>query len=474
VVSVNQKEIAIVGGGITGLVLAYRLQRSGKSVVLIEQGSCPGGAIRSKQCGPYLLEMGPNTVLGKKSLLGLVRDLDLEDCLQTPEACSGHRYIALAKRGKLALAPVPNSLWTALCSPLIPWSLPLSLCGELLLCPSAAQDIDVGSFVARHFGKRVRDYLIDPVLSGIWAADISSLSARTALPKLWDWDQSSGSIIRGAVAESFRNRCANTSSARLGGKRERMRMISFPGGLRELPQSIASALSPSTLLLNSRVKSMTIHASNAVLVTELLATEDMIPGQEEVFEVDKVIITTDAPTSAQLLEVQYPELAREISSVPYAPVGVVHYAVDKSAMSVSADGFGFLIPSMYGKALLGVIFSSSIFANRAPEDKVLLTCISGGAVRPHLADVENLVVLQQVLKELSEVLGLTVKGDVLNARHYPRAIPNYSIGHHQLQERIMRLSRDTDSIHFSTNWLSGIGIADRVEHAENLAREIAG
>lgn len=468
-VGLNQKDIAIVGAGITGLVLAWRLERLGKKVVLLEQGSYPGGAVRTRPLGSYLLEVGPNTVLGKKSLLSLVRDLGLDERLQRPEKCASKRFIALPGKTGLKLHAVPMSLLSALASPLVPWSIPFQLGRELFLRPSAAQDLDVSSFMARHLGPHVRDYLVAPALSGIWAADISSLSVRSALPRLWEFEQNKGSLIRGALSSLWqKSRKPQVPKS----KREKTRMISFPSGLMELPQALANQLNPGTLHLNSRLKTLTIESGQATLITELLATEDIIPGQEETIKAEKVIITADALTSAQLLSDQYPDLARQISCVPYAPVGVIHYVVDEEALQVPANGFGFLIPPHLGKALLGVIFSSSIFSGRAPAGKVLLTCFCGGAVRPSLADVEKPEVLAQVLKEVDQALGVSLRGEVLDHRYYPRAIPNYSIGHFRLQEQLALLSRETGVLYFSANWLSGIGIADRVEHAEDLVRNL--
>jgi len=56
----------------------------------------------------------------------------------------------------------------------------------------------------------------------------------------------------------------------------------------------------------------------------------------------------------------------------------------RDQLSHPLDGFGFLVPEVERRRVLGAVFSSSLFPERAPAGHVMLTVFVGGTRDPDL------------------------------------------------------------------------------------------
>src|SRR5262245_6528573 len=196
-VSLSQSDVAIVGGGITGLTAAYDLTRRGRSVAVFEASPSAGGLIHTVREDGFTIEAGPDSLLSTKpGGLELVRELGLEgDVIQvrTPGA-----YVLRGR--ELFRLPSPSLLglplsWGALATyDLLPWPARLRLSLEPRVAPrSAAGDESVASFFRRRFGPETVDLIAQPLLGGIHAGDIESLSMASLFPRLVALEREQGS-----------------------------------------------------------------------------------------------------------------------------------------------------------------------------------------------------------------------------------------------------------------------------------------
>src|SRR5919204_1359931 len=114
-------KIVIVGAGISGLSLAYRLHRRlpAAEITILEERDRPGGAMWTERRDGFQVEIGPNGFLDTKpSTLSLCRDLGLEDrLLPASEASGRNRYLLL--EGKLR--PLPITFTSFFLSPILSW-----------------------------------------------------------------------------------------------------------------------------------------------------------------------------------------------------------------------------------------------------------------------------------------------------------------------------------------------------------------
>ncbi len=438
----------VVGAGISGLVCAFRLKQLGRKVIVVEQHSRAGGVLNSERLGGFLLEWGAHTVGRSHELERLIDELNLRSEVVAPPETVRNRFLTLPDvNGRLKLQAAPLSLAQALSTPLLSLSAKLRVLRDLFAVRPNTDDVTVAEFISQRFGKEVLESVVAPALNGVWAADVERLSAKYSLPRLWAAQERCGSALRGMMRRS-------------PGTPKRLRGIfSFRQGMCSLPQALADSLR-AELLEAHTVRSLTFP-EHGLPVAQLAG-----PRDDRVVTARTVVIAAGARETGALLG------SDTIRTVPYSSVGLLQLAYPKSAIPHPLDGFGVLIAPKYGRALLGGIFTSSLFPERAPDGAHLISCFVGGARHPELAEVESPTVQQRVIGELGELLGATVQPTIVGARVMREAIPSFELGHGALRAEADQLERQIPSLKLLGSWREGISVPDRVRLAEAAAQAV--
>src|SRR3989337_1999510 len=147
------------------------------------------------------------------------------------------------------------------------------------------------------------------------------------------------------------------------------------------------------------------------------------------FEAEGVIIASPAHSTSEIVRDFNKNLSQTLGEIPYPPVSVVCLGYKKDRLKQPLDGFGFLVPKREGKKLLGTLWDSSIFPNRAPEGYVLLRSMVGGARAPELAMEKDSVLMDSVRKELAAIMDIRTDPDFVRIYRHEMAIPQYNVGH---------------------------------------------
>jgi oxygen-dependent protoporphyrinogen oxidase len=445
--------VAVVGGGISGLTLAYELvTRSGEvDVVCLEAGPRAGGNVGTLREGGFVCEWGPTGFLDDApATLDLVRRLGLTERVLPCNLESATRF--LYHRGKLRrLAPA-----TFLTSEL------LSLGGRLRLLAEPFRgrglgdaDESIAAFASRRLGPEATAVLVDAMVGGIYAGDIRGLSLRATFPKLWELERDHGSLVRGMLARSKRARTG-------GGKRERARLTSFRTGLAELTDALHVALGE-RLRLASRVTRVTGDGRGGFR----LGLADAAP-----LEADAVVLACPAWAAAPILRELDAPLAAAVSEIPSAPVVVVHLGFEARALGDRRRGFGYLVPSAEGLRTLGTLWTSDIFAERAPAGSVLLTSMLGGARDPGVIDLTDDQAQALALRELKPTMGIATPPTFVRVVKHARGIPQYTLGHPARLATIDERLRGLPRLHLAGNSYRGISINACIEEAQTLSAKI--
>jgi oxygen-dependent protoporphyrinogen oxidase len=438
----------IIGGGISGASALHWLASAGEDVLLVERAGRLGGVIGSRRNAlGALIESGPNSLQLTTPQLGrLIAELGLEEEIVTASDAASNRYVMRDGR----LLPLPMNPKAFLKTPVFSAGAKLRLLKEPFIKPAPADaDESVASFVERRLGREILDYAVNPFISGIFAGRPERLSIRQAFPRLYSLESEHRSLVRGFIA---RGRARRKEMGK-GEKRPRPAMISFREGMEMLPRAVAERWGD-RLLLGTEVRS--IDRARGLWQVET---------GEETIEARNVIIATDALAAAALVEPLDAEAASALAGIEYVPVAVAASVYDRTAVAHPLDGFGMLLPEVERRAVLGTIFSSTLFPGRAPEGTVLLTTFIGGARAPVLALAPAAEIESSVHAELRKILGISAKPRSFDLQVWQRAIPQYTIGYGEILAALQRAESRLPGLSFLGNYRGGISVGDCVRSA---------
>lgn len=451
--------VLIVGAGISGLVCAYSLSRSGIDAHIVEASPRPGGVIRSERRDGFLVELGPQSFSGSPQLLDLCRDLGIENELLTAPAHTPRFLFLNGQLKKVPLSP-PAFFLSSLFSTNTKWRI---LCDALGTSNPPDKDESVANFIRRKFSPELLDKLVGPFVSGIYAGDPEELSLRAAFPQLYEAERNSGSVIRGM-------RRAAKSSKPTKGSKPRATLQTFRDGNETIIKALAANLGPA---LRTHV-SVTEIRDIAVDQSAKFEVALNAGGSLEQITTHNLVVATPTYVAASLLRSTNPEIASALAPIEYAPVAVVSLGYRKSDVNHSLDGFGFLVRRSPGLRTLGTVWNSSLFPNRAPEGHALLTSFIGGATDPRAVTRSTDELVSLVHSEIAPLLKICHAPAFSNVTLYPRALPQYNLGHSERLATLEKLRAEHPGLWLAGNYLHGPSIGTCVEQALTIANEIRG
>jgi oxygen-dependent protoporphyrinogen oxidase len=453
--------VVIVGGGISGLALAYRLEQRAPTVdvVVLEGAARLGGTIGTEFRDGFRIEIGPNGFLDNKPFAHeLCRELGLgEQLIPASEAARRNRYLFLG--GRLHL--LPNSLATFLTSNVLSWRTRFLLLAERFRQPRRGGDESIDAFVRRRVGCEAAETLADAFVTGIHAGDPKLLSVRATFPRLAEFEREYGSILRGMSKASRRRRAE--AAARGEPPPASSRMWSFREGLSLLIDTLGRRLRFAPLA--------GVHVRTVRRITNdgWRVQSDGRDG----WDAEVVVLACPAYQQARMLADEDADLARAIDGIPYNRVAVVALGYRATDLPGRLEGFGYLSPQRERRDVLGVQWCSSIFPDRAPPGFVLLRAMCGGWNRPEMIDWDDDRLLNAVRGELRRAMQIETPPVFHHIVRWRRAIPQYHLGH---LERVAwidtRLTRHA-GLFLGGNAYRGVALNDCIEQAGLLAERIA-
>ncbi|HEY4949332.1 MAG TPA: protoporphyrinogen oxidase [Candidatus Acidoferrales bacterium] len=447
---------AVIGAGISGLACAYRLQQLGVDVTVFESNSAAGGMIDSVEKDGFLFEAGPQSFQGTPALLELIRELGLETQLQKADP-RALRYVLL--HGRLRKIPMsPQALLAStLLNPMSRWKIASE---PFKKSQPPAEEESVAAFVRRKFGHEILEYLVAPFVSGVYAGDPEKLSLKAAFPTLDEWERQYGSVLRGAM------KSRPPKEQRTGAPP----LCSFTHGAATLPRAMAAKLGDA-LHYDARAVSVDFAGQSAAAgaACELRIVRD---GHEQSAYARAVVIATPAYAAAHLLETSSPQLAHSLSGIAYAPVVVVASTYYRQQVGDPLEGFGFLVPRAEKVRTLGTVWNSSLFPGRAREGSVTITSFIGGATDPEIIQLHEENIAAIVAEDNARILGITGPPVEVAVWKFPRALPQYNLGHGHVVETIRDGERASPGLYFAGNYLEGPAVGTCVESGFQAAEAV--
>ncbi len=404
-------ECVVVGAGIAGLAAAATLRSQGREVIVLEAGARAGGSAWSERIGGHLVERGPNTFRIPPAMGAFLREHGLASRLQKAEPASSERFLVRAGQ----LVPVPMGLVAFARTPLLTRGGKLRLLAEPFQPAGDPTGESVAEFTKRRLGCEARDGLVAPFLTGVYAGDENQLGAEAVFPTLVAAERRSGSIVRGLLANALRGAGSKGS---WGGT------WSTANGISGLTDALAVPLDGS-LRLCARASKVAFEDGSYRIEVEAESGSRTIRCRG-------LVLALPAQPAAELLGALDRDAADAIGAVESAPVASVALSIARDATRVPLRGFGYLVPRGEGVLLLGCLFSSQLFAGRAPAGRELVTLLAGGMRKPDAIDWSDERLVAALLAEIEPVLGLREAPRVLAITRWPRAVAQPGRDHPRL------------------------------------------
>lgn len=468
-------QVVIVGGGISGLSTAYFLVEDAKKhhvpidCTVIEKDVRWGGKILTNHLPNLLIEGGPDSFLVSKPwAMELCKTLGLKDQL-IPTNAENNQTFAL-RRGALRELPQgllafrPQRVDTLVSGGLLSWRGLLRMGAERFWPTSSSGQFEetLGSFFRRRFGAEAFDYLIEPLVAGIYAGNADELSTEATFPRFKELEQQHGSVIKGmraAQAKAGTNTKSSGSSPSL--------FMTLRNGLGDLIHTLIRRLTDDGVQLRTGLSCQEIqHSSQNKREFSVLLDDGTIQMA------DAVVLATPTFRSAQMIRQLQPEAANLLEDIPYTSTATISMTYPTAAVERHIQGFGFVVPRKEQRPLLASTWTSLKWPFRSQKGETLIRCYVGGRGREHFLDHNDGQLVESVQHELKSIVGITSAPTYTEVHRWVRGMPQYVLGHQTRVAKIQELLLPWPTLTISGAGLYGIGIPDCIREGNRVAHNL--
>ena len=404
------QKLAIVGGGISGLSLAYYLQD--KFEITIFEKEKWGGKAYTQKVDNYLFEEGVNGFLSNSpKTLELCKEIGIEPIKANENAKK--RFIYDDKLIEIPLKPIDF-----IKSDIMSFKGKIRLLKEFFIKPKCEEE-SVEEFAVRRLGKEFNDKMMIPMLAGIYASTPEITSMNAAFPKLKKIECEYGSLFKGMM------------KLKRGGQPSG-ELHSFEWGMSEFINR-----------LKEKIKATFVQQE--------------IKDIDELKDFDKIVLATPAYESASILK-KYEKLSSLLKKIKYNPVAIVGFDYE----DIKPVGFGILTIK---EKSLGILMDKYIFPNRNG-----IRVMVGGARYPEIKNFNEKEIIEIAKKDVEKITN-SKNPKISWVKFHKNAIPNYSLGHQQLVDEIFEEAKKVDII-LTGNAYKGVSFNDCIKNSFNLAKEL--
>ena len=436
----------VIGGGISGLALAYQLARRGIEPIVLERAGRTGGVIRSEREGTYLWEGGPASVRLTPALSELLRELGLESRLLTASSAARKRWVFAGGEA----FPVPETAREFARTPLLPAQAKLRALLDLVLPRGPAAhggDESVAQMTTRRLGKKAAERLLFPLLSALYAADPATLSVAHGFGWLAELERSHRSLLlarmRGALPP------------------DDDRLVSFPDGMGELVRALAARLDGA------------VHLGTPVRRVDASAGGYRVQTDGAEWSAPAIAVALPASAAADVVAPLDAGLADSLRAIRYANVSVVHLAYPRASCPRFASAYGLYAAPGESGWFTGAVFPSQLFPHRAPADEVSVLVRLGGARNPEIATMPEDLQLGIAEHALASTFGAREQPTRAHVARHDQALPLYELGHGERVAEIEQAERRHPGLFVTSSARHGVSVPSCVAAAARAAENIA-
>ncbi|MFT5314804.1 MAG: oxygen-dependent protoporphyrinogen oxidase [Candidatus Krumholzibacteriia bacterium] len=453
--------VAIIGGGVAGLATALNLRDSDSDleVTLFEKDPTCGGNLRTQAENGWQIEYGPNGYLDNEPAMArLIERLKLDDAVTPSNESAKKRFLMV--NGEMV--PIPTSPPAFLKSKMLPMTAKLRIAGEFFVPRRAglgkaadipAGDETVAAFGRRRLGKAFTETMLDPMVKGISGGDAENLSLAAAFPRMVEMEQEFGGLFKALIKK------------RKGDGSPTGVLHTFEGGMARLVLALKNELEqdPSVSLQTGASTQSVTHTEEGWFVTTTESKHGPFSA---------VVAAAPAHAAAKQIADLDQVLASTLAEIPFAPMAVIALGFPRANVGHNLDGFGMLVPSKEKRRLLGMLWTSSIFPGRAPQDQVLIRAMAGGATDPAVMEMDDESLTKLALDEIRPLLQLSGEPTIVKVIRHEKAIAQYTPGHLARMKAIDSMRGQWPGLFFTGSSYRGIAVNACVKDAEKVAAEV--
>jgi len=449
-------QVVVVGGGISGLAAAHRLQKAGAKVLVVEESPRLGGKILTEHVDGFLVEAGPDSfVAAKGAVLSLADELGLTTRVISSRSQARGSFVWWQGRlhplpdGLLLMAP--SRLGPLFRSSLLSWKGKLRVLADLVL-PSARHDGDqsLESFVVRRLGREVLERIAEPLIAGIHAAEPATMSLRASFPRFLEMEGRHRSLILAARSAASMPAAGNGLSY----------FASFENGMGELAAALVEKLVDADLRTGVAVTRLTDVAGGGYRLSLSDGTEVLAQG---------VVLATPARVTAGLLADIAPEAGRALAGIHQISTSTVTLGF-RTRDIPPLSGSGFVVPSVARRRIMGVSYLSQKWEGRVPNPQfALMRGFVGGPAGQELArgDPERLQAVVQ--DELEVLVGISARPILARIHTWEGGLHQYTIGHVERVERAESALVSSPGLALAGAAFHGIGLNECIDSGRRAA-----
>lgn len=482
------KRIIIIGGGVAGLGAAYKARRAateGHDVefVLLEKDPRLGGKILTEIVpdpagrGSFIVDGGPDCFLTEKPACHRIAKLMgiFDEELPTDDS---RRKTWILSRGKLHQMPdgvmmfAPTKFVPFATTGLFSWPGKIRMAMDLLIPrkkirPGEFNDETLESFVVRRMGRECLDRLAEPLVGGVHASDPATMSLAATFPRLLDMEQTYGSLMKAFIAIRRKVEEMRRKYPTKPGEKPRTFFTSFSKGMQQLTDRMAEAAGQGSMRKGLAVTSLQRTGSNGWEAR--LSDHSTVPG-------DALIIATESWAAEPLIRPHDKAIADALAGIQASSSATISFAFNEAEVGFDLNAFGVLCPLVEGRPLMAATYSSTKWPGRAPAGKVLLRGFVGGPHNQEVMKRTDEEIVQMVLAEFREILGLNPKAKPLFSRifRWHLGMPQYTLGHLNRIELIEDRCAKTPGLAFAGGSYRGVGLPNCIESGERAVSKILG